>query len=149
VLTVRESVTYALRLHLPLLPRKDVVHRVNRVIATLGLQSCAEQRIGTAISRGISGGQKRRVTAACAMVTYPRILLLDEVTSGLDSTSAREVMSAIRTLAVAEGMIVLATIHQPSLDTLARFTNLLMLTEGKTCYFGPVDDLDGFFERWG
>jgi ABC-type multidrug transport system ATPase subunit len=58
-------------------------------------------------------------------------------------------MSAIRTLAVAEGMIVLATIHQPSLETLAQFTNLLMLAEGKTCYSGPVYDLEGFFERWG
>ncbi|GLB44858.1 putative ABC-2 type transporter [Lyophyllum shimeji] len=149
VLTVRQSITYALRLHLPLLPRKAVVHRVNRVIAALGLESCANQRIGTPISRGISDGQKRRVTAACAMVTYPRILLLDEVTSGLDSTSAREVISAIRTLAVAEGMIVLATIHQPSLETLAQFTNLLLLAEGKTCYSGRVEDLEGFFDRWG
>ncbi|KAG5638547.1 hypothetical protein H0H81_012048 [Sphagnurus paluster] len=149
VLTVRESISYALRLHLPLLSAKDVVHRVNRVITALGLESCADQRIGTPISRGISGGQKRRVTAACAMVIYPRILLLDEVTSGLDSTAAREVMSAIRTLAVAEGMIVLATIHQPSLDTLAQFTNLLLLAEGQTCYSGRVDDLAGYFERWG
>ncbi|KAG6864929.1 hypothetical protein C0991_006311 [Blastosporella zonata] len=56
VLTVRESITYALRLHLPLLPRTEVARRVNRVIIALGLQSCAEQRIGTPISRGISGG---------------------------------------------------------------------------------------------
>ncbi|KAG6855896.1 hypothetical protein H0H87_009576 [Tephrocybe sp. NHM501043] len=145
VLTVRESVTYALRLHLPLLPRKEVTERVDRVISALGLQSCAEQRIGTPISRG----QKRRVTAACAMVTYPRILFLDEVTSGLDSTSAREVMSAIRTLAVEEGIIVIATIHQPSLETLAQFTNLLLLSEGRTCYSGTVEDLEGYFERWG
>ncbi|KAG6897314.1 hypothetical protein C0992_002490, partial [Termitomyces sp. T32_za158] len=152
VLTVRESITYALRLHLPLLNRKEVSERVNRVIAALGLQSCAEQQIGTPISRGISGGQKRRVTAACAMVTYPRILFLDEVTSGvskLDSTSAREVMSAIRTLAIAEGIIVVATIHQPSLETLTQFTNLLLLAGGKTCYSGPVEDLERFFERWG
>ncbi|KAF9460328.1 P-loop containing nucleoside triphosphate hydrolase protein [Collybia nuda] len=149
VLTVRESVAYALRLYLPLLTRKEVNGRVDRVLVALGLQSCADQRIGTPISRGISGGQKRRVIAACAMVTYPRILLLDEVTSGLDSTSAREVMSSIRTLAVAEGMIVLATIHQPSLETLAQFTNLLLLAEGKTCYSGPVNELEEFFERWG
>ncbi|KAG6901786.1 hypothetical protein C0995_007889 [Termitomyces sp. Mi166 len=149
VLTVRESIAYALRLHLPLLSRKAVSERVSRVIAALGLQSCAEQQIGTPISRGISGGQKRRVTAACAMVTYPRILFLDEVTSGLDSTSAREVMSAIRALAIAEGIIVVATIHQPSLETLAQFTNLLLLSGGKTCYLGPVEDLEKFFERWG
>jgi len=83
------------------------------------------------------------------MVTYPRILLLDEVTSGLDSTSAREVMSAIRNLAVAEGIIVLATIHQPSLETLAQFTNLLLLAKGKICYLGPVNDLEVFFRQWG
>jgi len=91
VLTVRESISYALRLQcvfsfvsdinlhinsfkiasLPLLPRNQVNKRVERVIKALGLQSCADQRIGTPISRGISGGQKRRVTAACAMVTFP------------------------------------------------------------------------------
>ncbi|PPQ75685.1 hypothetical protein CVT26_001519 [Gymnopilus dilepis] len=149
VLTVRETISYALRLHLPLLPRHQVNERVNRVIRSLGLDSCADQRIGTPISRGISGGQKRRVTAACGMVTFPRILFLDEVTSGLDSTSAREVMSSISTLSRAEGMIVIASIHQPSLETLAQFTNVMFLAEGKTCYFGRVDELDGFFERWG
>ncbi|KAJ7088263.1 P-loop containing nucleoside triphosphate hydrolase protein [Mycena epipterygia] len=149
VLTVRESVSYALRLHLPLLSRREVADRVNRVLTALGLQSCANQRIGTPISRGISGGQKRRVTAACAMVTFPRILLLDEVTSGLDSTSAREVTSAIRTLAVAEGMIVIATIHQPALETLAQFTDILLLAEGSTCFSGKVGELEGFLARWG
>ncbi|KAJ6457693.1 P-loop containing nucleoside triphosphate hydrolase protein [Mycena sanguinolenta] len=149
VLTVRESVSYALRLHLPMLSRRETAARVDRVLTALGLQSCANQQIGTPISRGVSGGQKRRVTAACAMVTFPRILLLDEVTSGLDSTSAREVMSAIRTLAVSEGMIVIATIHQPSLDTLAQFTDLLLLAEGQTCFSGRVDELEGFMGRWG
>lgn len=149
VLTVRESITYALRLHLPLLPRKQVHDRVERVISALGLQSCAEQRIGTPIQRGISGGQKRRVTAACAMVTFPRILFLDEITSGLDSTSAREVMAAIKTLAVAEGIIVAASIHQPSLETLSQFTKVMFLAGGKTCYYGDVSKLDEFFERWG
>ncbi|KAJ7055552.1 P-loop containing nucleoside triphosphate hydrolase protein [Mycena amicta] len=150
VLTVRESVSYALRLHLPLLSRREVAGRVNRVLTALGLQSCADQRIGTPISRGISGGQKRRVTAACAMVTFPQILLLDEVTSGLDSTSAYQVVSAIRTLARSEGMFVVASIHQPSLETLSAFTDLLLLAPGgRTCYKGPVDGLAAFMERWG
>ncbi|KAK2464911.1 hypothetical protein APHAL10511_002987 [Amanita phalloides] len=149
VLTVRECITYALRLHLPLLPRRQVVERVERVISALGLQACATQKIGTVIQRGISGGQKRRVTAACAMVTYPRILLLDEITSGLDSTSAREVMSSIAALARAEGIIIIATIHQPSIATLSQFTDLLLMAEGKTCYKGRVNNLERFFERWG
>ncbi|KAJ3510930.1 hypothetical protein NLJ89_g4395 [Agrocybe chaxingu] len=149
VLTVRESITYALRLHLPLLPRKQVHDRVERTIRALGLQSCANQRIGTPIQRGISGGQKRRVTAACAMVTFPRILFLDEVTSGLDSTSAREVIASISHLSKAEGMIVIASIHQPSMETLSQFTNVMLLAGGKVCYSGRVDELEGFFEKWG
>lgn len=149
VLTVRESITYALRLHLPLMPRGQVTDRVDRVIVALGLQSCADQRIGTPITRGISGGQKRRVTAACAMVTFPRVLFLDEVTSGLDSTAAREVISSIKTLAFAEGMIVIASIHQPSLDTLSQFSKVAFLASGKLCYHGKVDELDRFFEAWG
>ncbi|KAF9552789.1 P-loop containing nucleoside triphosphate hydrolase protein [Agrocybe pediades] len=149
VLTVRESISYALRLHLPRLPRTQVNQRVERVIRALGLQSCAEQRIGTPISRGISGGQKRRVTAACAMVTFPRILFLDEVTSGLDSTSAREVVASISALSKAEGMIVIASIHQPSLETITQFTDVVFLAEGKLCYLGRVNELEGFFEKWG
>uniref|UniRef100_A0A0W0F6N2 ABC transporter domain-containing protein n=1 Tax=Moniliophthora roreri TaxID=221103 RepID=A0A0W0F6N2_MONRR len=149
VLTVRETVSYTLRLHSPLLSRKQVNVRVDQVLTALGLQSCMDQRIGTPISRGISGGQKRRVTAACAMVTFPRILYLDEVTSGLDSTSAREVMAAIRNLAVAEGIIVIATIHQPSVETLGQFDKLLLLSRGKVCYSGSVGGLESFFEGWG
>ncbi|KAJ7485788.1 P-loop containing nucleoside triphosphate hydrolase protein [Mycena latifolia] len=149
VLTVRETVSYALRLHLPKFSRREVAARVNRVLTAVGLQSCADQPIGTPFSRGISAGQKRRVTAACAIVTFPRILLLDEVTSGLDSTSAREVIAAIRTLSVEEGIIVIATIHQPSLETLAQFTDILLLANGRTCFSGKVDALEGFLERWG
>ncbi|KAJ7301568.1 P-loop containing nucleoside triphosphate hydrolase protein [Mycena albidolilacea] len=149
VLTVRETVTYALRLHLPLLPLPAAAARVDRVLSALGLQSCAHQRIGTPIARGVSGGQKRRVTAACAMVTYPRILLLDEVTSGLDSTAALSVLRAIRALARAEGILVAASIHQPSLQCLSQFTSLLLLAEGRLCWNGRVEELEGFLGRWG
>lgn len=67
----------------------------------------------------------------------------------LDSTSAREVMLAISTLSKAEGMIVVASIHQPSLETLAQFTNVMFLARGAMCYLGRVDQLDQFFEKWG
>ncbi|KAJ7462986.1 ABC-2 type transporter-domain-containing protein [Mycena latifolia] len=146
VLTVRESVSYALRLHLPMLSRREVAERVNRVLTALGLQSCANQRIGTPISRGISGGQKRRVTAACAMVTFPRILLLDEVTSGhvCEGGHVGHPDPGGR-----RGIIVIATIHQPSLETLAQFTDILLLAEGCTCFSGKVGELEGFLERWG
>ena len=58
-------------------------------------------------------------------------------------------MSSIRTLARAEGMIVIASIHQPSLDTLSQFTKVMFLAKGKLCFYGDVDELGGFFEAWG
>jgi len=67
----------------------------------------------------------------------------------LDSTSAREVVAAIQRLAKAEGMIVIATIHQPSVETFSLFNEVLFLADGKTCYSGSPDGLDRFFERWG
>ena len=64
----------------------------------LGLTDVRNNRIGTPIQRGISGGQKRRVTIGSSLVTMPRILLLDEPTSGLDSRTSREVLAASKSL---------------------------------------------------
>ena len=58
-------------------------------------------------------------------------------------------MSSIRALALAEGMIVIASIHQPSLDTLTQFTKVMLLSHGRVCYHGAVNELDQFFEAWG
>jgi ABC-type multidrug transport system ATPase subunit len=78
----------------PSIPSRLIRERVETTIAELGLTDVADNRIGNAVQRGISGGQKRRVTIGSALVTMPRILLLDEPTSGLDSRTSREVMSA-------------------------------------------------------
>ena len=58
-------------------------------------------------------------------------------------------VSAISALSKAEGMIVVASIHQPSLETISQFTNVAFLAEGKLCYLGRVDELERFFEKWG
>lgn len=78
----------------PSTPTHTVKDRVACVIAELGLADVRHNRIGNAVQRGISGGQKRRVTLGAALVTMPRILLLDEPTSGLDSRTSREVLTA-------------------------------------------------------
>lgn len=113
VLTVRETVWYAARLRylVPLsrsgqllniihyfhsLPRNtpNIDAHIDATLRSLGLQDVAHNKIGTPLQRGISGGQKRRVTIACSVIARPRVLVLDEPTSGLDSGSALEVMSA-------------------------------------------------------
>jgi ABC-type multidrug transport system ATPase subunit len=69
------------------------------LLRAFGLNSCADTLVGTPIRKGISGGQKRRVSIASQLVAAPKILFLDEPTSGLDSTASREVMSFIRKIA--------------------------------------------------
>lgn len=148
-LTARETLTYALRLSMPKARTELVRQRVADVIGMLGLDSCADIQIGTPLRRGLSGGQKRRVSIGCSLVTYPRILYLDEPTSGLDSTAAKEVVTSVSALAKREGIMVLASIHQPSYSTLNEFTSLLLLSRGMVCYFGKVQALGPFLTEIG
>ena len=76
--------------------RKD---RIEGLISAFGLHDQAETLIGTPIRKGISGGQKRRVSVASQLITSPKILCLDEPTSGLDSAASFEVMSFVKKLA--------------------------------------------------
>ena len=78
----------------PATSKEAICERVKRVISELGLTDVRHNRIGNAVQRGISGGQKRRVTIGSSLVTMPRILFLDEPTSGLDSRTSREVLAA-------------------------------------------------------
>ena len=78
----------------PGVSRHAIREQVKNTIDELGLRDVANNRIGNAVQRGISGGQKRRVTIGSALVKRPQILLLDEPTSGLDSRTSREVMLA-------------------------------------------------------
>src|SRR5882762_6228414 len=78
------------------LPRNttNIDAHIDATLRSLGLQDVANNKIGTPLQRGISGGQKRRVTIACSVISRPRVLVLDEPTSGLDSGSAQEVMAS-------------------------------------------------------
>ncbi|KAI9355094.1 P-loop containing nucleoside triphosphate hydrolase protein [Zopfochytrium polystomum] len=121
LLTVRETIMYAAILSDPKEKAEVLRGRVEHIINAMGLAKCANVRIGNPIQKGISGGQKRRVTIAQSLVTNPRILFLDEPTSGLDTTTSREVMTAIKRIAKDTQMIVIATIHQPNFETLRLF----------------------------
>ncbi|KAH9935196.1 P-loop containing nucleoside triphosphate hydrolase protein [Epithele typhae] len=145
VLTVKETLYFSARLSLDPSTPADVIHkRVGATLRDLGLTEVADNRIGTAIQRGVSGGQKRRVTIGASLVTLPRILFLDEPTSGLDSRTSTEVLSAIKTFAQRHGVIVIATIHQPNWETFSLFDKLLLLAHGKEVYYGPISRLDAY-----
>ncbi|KAL2334415.1 hypothetical protein Fmac_015628 [Flemingia macrophylla] len=148
-LTVRETISYSARLRLPdKMPRADKRALVESTIVAMGLQDCADTVIGNWHLRGISGGEKRRVSIALEILMRPRLLFLDEPTSGLDSASAFFVTQTLRALA-RDGRTVIASIHQPSSEVFELFDRLYLLSSGKTVYFGQASEAYEFFAQAG
>ncbi|XP_072963687.1 ABC transporter G family member 11-like [Typha angustifolia] len=148
-LTVRETISYSARLRLPdKMPREEKKALVEGTIVEMGLQDCADTMVGNWHLRGISGGEKRRVSIAMEILMRPRLLFLDEPTSGLDSASAFFVTQTLRGLA-RDGRTVIASIHQPSSEVFELFDRLYLLSGGKTVYFGQASEAHQFFAEAG
>ncbi|KAG0046815.1 hypothetical protein BGZ83_008010 [Gryganskiella cystojenkinii] len=148
--TVYEAVLFSAMLRLPeAMPIYRVHERVSEVIEMLGLTHCKDRRIGNVTSRGISGGEKRRVSIALELITRPPILILDEPTSGLDSYSAHMVVQQLCKLAASKTTTVILTIHQPRSDIFYMFDQTLVVSKGAALYFGPTDSAADYFHRRG
>uniref|UniRef100_A0A452YI65 ABC transporter domain-containing protein n=1 Tax=Aegilops tauschii subsp. strangulata TaxID=200361 RepID=A0A452YI65_AEGTS len=148
-LTVRETISYSARLRLPdNMPMEEKRALVEGTIVEMGLQDCADTVIGNWHLRGVSGGEKRRVSIALEILMRPRLLFLDEPTSGLDSASAFFVTQTLRGLA-RDGRTVIASIHQPSSEVFELFDRLYLLSGGKTVYFGQASEACEFFAQAG
>ncbi|KAH8904633.1 pleiotropic drug resistance protein [Coniochaeta sp. PMI_546] len=149
-LTVRETLRFAAGLRLPSWMSKDEKHkRAEEVLLKMGLKDCADNLVGNDLVKGISGGEKRRVTIAVQILTDPRVLLLDEPTSGLDAFTASSIMEVLQGLAN-EGRTLILTIHQARSDVFKHFGNVLLLARGGSpTYAGPAKDMLGYFERHG
>lgn len=149
-LTVEETLYFSARLALPrTIPKTERIARIKGLISAFGLRRQARDLIGTPIRKGISGGQKRRVSVASQLITSPKILFLDEPTSGLDSAASHEVMSFIRDIAKNNKLLVIASIHQPSTATFELFDKLLLLSQGHTVYNGLVSGVTQYFADLG
>lgn len=148
-LTVRETLLYAAELRLPppttLDERRQVVEDV---ILELGLKECADTRIGNSIRKGCSGGEKRRTSLGVQMLANPSVLFLDEVTTGLDATSAFQLIRTLKTLA-RKGRTIIITVHQPRSEIWGLFDRLLLLTGGSPVYSGSVEKCIPYFEDLG
>ncbi len=145
-LTVRETLRFAADLRLPRSMREaDKSARVEEVILELGLKECANTRIGSDLVRGVSGGEKRRVSVAVQLLTDPSLLFLDEPTTGLDSFSALNLMEALVKLA-RQNRTIIVSIHQPRSDIFRLFDSVLLLSRGQPIYFGPRRRMVKYFE---
>lgn len=148
-LTVRETIKYSALLRLPTTMSKDEVNSiVEGTIIEMGLQDCADRVIGNWHLRGISGGEKKRLSIALEILTRPHLLFLDEPTSGLDSASAFFVVQTLRNIA-RDGRTVISSIHQPSSEVFALFDDLYLLSSGETVYFGEAKMAIEFFSEAG
>ncbi|XP_040999064.1 ABC transporter G family member 11-like [Juglans microcarpa x Juglans regia] len=148
-LTVRETISYSAQLRLPdKMPWSEKQALVEGTIIEMGLQDCADTVIGNWHLRGISGGERRRVSIALEILMRPRLLFLDEPTSGLDSASAFFVTQTLHGLS-RDGRTVIASIHQPSSEVFQLFDRLYLLSGGKTVYFGEASEAYEFFGQAG
>ncbi|KAL6269824.1 hypothetical protein ACE6H2_026735 [Prunus campanulata] len=151
-LTVSEAVYYSAQLQLPdSMSKAEKKERAEITITEMGLQDAMNTRIGGWGSKGLSGGQKRRVSISIELLTRPKLLFLDEPTSGLDSAASYYVMSRIANLDKTDGTprTVITSIHQPSSEVFQLFDNLCLLSAGRTVYFGPASAANQFFSLCG
>ncbi|KAJ8563005.1 hypothetical protein K7X08_031457 [Anisodus acutangulus] len=148
-LTVLETLTYAALLRLPnKLTNREKIEQAELVIMELGLTRCRNSMIGGQLFRGISGGERKRVSIGQEMLVNPSLLLLDEPTSGLDSTTAQRIVATLRWLARG-GRTVITTIHQPSSRLFWMFDKIIVLTEGCPIYSGKSSLVMEYFASIG
>jgi len=148
-LTVEDNIRFQASLRLPAgASSRDVQLFVQQVEKDLNLTAIRQARVGTPEQRGISGGQRKRVSIALELVTRPLLLFADEPTSGLDSTTAHEVIGCLNKAAENQGTTVISVIHQPRYETLCLFSDLILLaTGGKLVYGGSAQEARLSFQR--
>ncbi|PIA63632.1 hypothetical protein AQUCO_00201164v1 [Aquilegia coerulea] len=149
-LTVRETLSLAAELQLPTISSvEDREEYVNNLLFRLGLVSCADSNVGDAKVRGISGGEKKRLSLACELIASPSVIFADEPTTGLDAFQAEKVMETLRQLAE-DGHTVICSIHQPRGSVYVKFDDILLLVEGALVYAGPAHEEPlSYFSKFG
>jgi ABC-type multidrug transport system ATPase subunit len=148
-MTVRETLEFRVDLLLGrTIPKSDRQELVQDLIVQLNLQKAADTIVGNNKIRGISGGERKRLSIACEMISSPSLILLDEPTSGLDSSQALQVIETLRELADS-GKTVVVVIHQPNQHVFSLFDDLLLLSDGKQMYYGEVKQVRGYMASLG
>ncbi|KAH6797353.1 ABC-2 type transporter family protein [Perilla frutescens var. hirtella] len=146
MLTVFETLLFAADFRLGSISRAEKRQRVENLIEQLGLSSSRNTYIGDEGTRGVSGGERRRVSIGVDIIHGPSLLFLDEPTSGLDSTSAHSVIEKVHDIA-RSGSTVILTIHQPSSRIQLLLDHMIILARGQLMYQGPPKDVALHLDR--
>lgn len=148
-LTVKENVLHAARIRLGgLWDDAKIGLHVDQILDYLGLTHVMDQRVGSIEKRGISGGERKRVSIALGIVAMPMAVILDEPTSGLDATTALSIMNLLKSLSTL-GITVICAIHQPRRDIYQLLDDIIVLNLGKQIYLGETSTAHKHFETLG
>lgn len=146
--TVYETVLFSSRLTNGTLSKQEHISRVKSILKQLDLTKFSDQKVSK-----LSGGQLKRTCIAVELISNPKILLLDEPTTGLDSANAENVISLLKEIVTKAGKLapaIVATIHQPSYDLFEMFDSIYLLSRnGCNIYHGPPDEILDYFEKFG
>ncbi|XP_043693707.1 ABC transporter G family member 23 [Telopea speciosissima] len=149
LLTVKETLMFSAKFRLRGLNSKEQEQRVEYLMQELGILHVADSFVGDEETRGISGGERKRVSIGVEVIHDPPILLLDEPTSGLDSTSAYQVIELLSSMAKAKQRTVILSIHQPSYRVLRYISEFLILSRGSVVHSGSLEFLEEVINQTG
>ncbi len=148
-MTVKETLDFRVELKLGrALNKSDRDEVVSELMDMLGLKKSENTIVGNSKVRGLSGGERKRLSIACELISSPPVLMLDEPTSGLDSYQAAQVTQFLRKLADS-GKTIIAVIHQPSQSVFSMFDDLLLISEGHLMYYGEVKQVRSYLQDLG
>ncbi|KAG8647080.1 pleiotropic drug resistance protein 2 isoform X1 [Manihot esculenta] len=119
------------------------------VLKILGLDICADIIVGDEMRRGISGGQKKRLTTGEMLVGPAKVLLMDEISTGLDSSTTFQICRFMRQMVHIMDVTMIICLLQPSPETFELFDDIILLSEGQIVYQGPREKVLEFFEYMG
>lgn len=144
-LTVYQNLYYTAKLCFASLSEEEIDRRVMKILKDLGLDATKDLKVGSAINKYISGGQRKRLNIALELIREPAVLFLDEPTSGLSSADTEKVINLLKEQTY-KGKLVVVNIHQPSSDVYKLFDRLWLLDKGGYPVFdgNPIDAITYF-----
>ncbi|KAL3651415.1 drug-responsive transcription factor pdr3 [Castilleja foliolosa] len=119
------------------------------LLKILGLDICADTFYGDDLRRGISGGQKKRLTTGEMLVGPTKALFMDEISNGLDSSTTYQIISCLQQVAHINEATILVSLLQPAPETFDLFDDIILMGEGKIVFHGPRSDVLDFFKSCG
>lgn len=146
-LTVYQNLYYNAKLCFADLSEEEIDKKVMEALTSLGLEQRKDLKVGNALEKTISGGQRKRLNIALELIREPAVLFVDEPTSGLSSRDSENVIDLLKELSL-KGKLIFVVIHQPSSDIYKMFDKMMIMdTGGFPVYYGPPVEAVTYFKK--